>query len=471
MDQVRVRFAPSPTGIPHVGNIRSALFNWLFARHAGGTLILRVEDTDRERYDEKSLPAILESLRWLGLDWDEGAEKGGEFGPYHQSERLGIYQEHADTLLASGQAYYCYCSSERLTEMRKRQREAKQNPKYDRTCLELTEAELQKLKERGVTPVLRFKIPDSGTTGWNDVVRKDVLFENTQLDDFVLMKSDGYPTYNFANIIDDHLMRISHVIRGEEFVSSTPKHLLLYRAFGYEPPRFVHVPLILGPDRGKLSKRHGATSVFEYRDQGYLPEAMVNFLSLLGWSPGNDQEYLSKAELVKLFTLEGINKSASIFDTNKLTAAHKALPFNTHVKVTNLENGKSVVVRINDRGPFIEGRIIDLSRAGAKAIAMTGAGIARVRVDIVKTAAATGTAPDTSRNLLCSIQVGAFSSRENALRLKSLLESNGLTPEFEFTDVGIIRVVLYNIPTPDLGKTTSSLRKLGISQVLIRYSN
>ena len=315
---VRVRFAPSPTGRPHVGNIRTALFDWLFARHTGGKFILRIEDTDVARKVEGAVEAIMDGLRWLGLDWDEGPEVGGDYGPYFQSQRLELYQEAAERLVAQGDAYYCYCSPERLEAMRRSRSARKQPPGYDRHCRDLSPQERAQKEAEGIMPVVRFKTPLEGQTRFNDLIYGDVVFENSTIDDFVLLKSDGYPTYHLANVVDDHAMEISHVIRAEEWISSTPRHLLLYQALGLEPPQFVHHPMILGPDRAKLSKRHGAVSILEYREQGYLPETMFNFLALIGWSLDDKTEIMSRQELVDNFSLERIGKTGAIFNREKL---------------------------------------------------------------------------------------------------------------------------------------------------------
>jgi len=318
VSQVRVRYAPSPTGFPHVGNIRTALFNWLFARHHGGKFILRIEDTDVARRVEGAVEVILESLRWLGLDWDEGPEVGGEHGPYFQSQRLQIYQPIAQRLVEEGQAYLCYCSPQELEQMRQEQIRRKQPPRYDRRCRNLSEEQRRSLEAEGRTPVVRFKTPLEGETKFQDLIRGEITFKNELLDDFVLLKSDGYPTYHLASVVDDHLMQISHVLRADEWLSSTPRHVLLYQALGWEPPLFAHLSMILGPDRSKLSKRHGATSITEFQEQGYLPEAVLNFLALLGWSLDDHTEILSREELVRYFSLERIGKTAAIFDHQKL---------------------------------------------------------------------------------------------------------------------------------------------------------
>jgi glutamyl-tRNA synthetase len=315
---VRVRFAPSPTGRPQVGNMRTAMFDWLFARHNGGTFILRIEDTDVARIAPGSLEDHLEGLRWLGLDWDEGPEIGGNYGPYFQSQRLELYKEAADRLVRQGDAYYCYCSPERLETMRKEQITRKQPPGYDRACRRLTPSECKRKESEGIKPVVRFKVPDAGRTAFTDTIYGEVVFENSTIDDFIMLKSDGYPTYHLANVVDDHAMKITHVIRGEEWISSTPRHLLMYRALGYWPPQYIHTPLILGPDRAKLSKRHGAMSILEYRDLGYLPEAMFNFLVLIGWSMDDKTEIMTRQQLIDGFSLERIGKTAAIFNKDKL---------------------------------------------------------------------------------------------------------------------------------------------------------
>ncbi|MDD5126900.1 MAG: glutamate--tRNA ligase [Dehalococcoidales bacterium] len=317
-ETVRTRFAPSPTGFPHVGNIRTALFAWLFARHHKGSFVVRIEDTDVARTVTGAVEAILEGLRWLNLDWDEGPETEGKYGPYFQSQRLALYKEAAERLVAQGNAYYCYCSPERLEAMRAEQARRKQPPGYDRMCRRLTADECARKNSEGLTPVVRFKTPLEGKTAYHDVIWGDVSFENNTIDDFVLLKSDGYPTYHLANVVDDHAMEITHVIRAEEWISSTPRHLMLYRALGYAPPQFAHLPMILGPDRVKLSKRHGAVSLIEYRDQGYLPEAMFNFLTLLGWSLDDKTEIMTREQIIQNFSLERISKTAAVFNLEKL---------------------------------------------------------------------------------------------------------------------------------------------------------
>ena len=315
---VRVRYAPSPTGFPHVGNIRTALFNWLYARHTGGQFIVRIEDTDTARTVPGSLEAILDSLRWLGLEWDEGPEVGGPYGPYMQSQRLPIYHEITAKLIEEGFAYRCYCTAERLEAMRADQTASKQLLGYDRRCRDLSSEERAGLRASGVPSVVRFKTPVEGRTVFQDLLRGEVGFENSIIDDFVLLKSDGFPVYHLANVIDDHLMEISHVLRAEEWLSSTPKHILLYNALRFNPPQFAHLPLILGPDRSKLSKRHGAATLTEYRDQGYLQETMLNFLALLGWSLDETSELFNRQQLVENFSIGRVSRTAAIFNKEKL---------------------------------------------------------------------------------------------------------------------------------------------------------
>ncbi|MDP6085708.1 MAG: glutamate--tRNA ligase [Nitrospinota bacterium] len=300
--EIRVRFAPSPTGFLHIGGVRTALFNWFFARRHGGTFILRIEDTDRERSTEESIGQILDGLGWLGVDWDEG--------PHRQSERQAIYTKNAERLLAGGKAYRCYCTPEELEEMRERARAEKRPPRYDRRCRRRTD-------EPDLPHVLRFAAPEEGQTVIRDLLRGDVTFDNAQLDDMIIVRSDGTPTYNFVVVVDDVDMRISHVIRGDDHLANTPRQAMIYKGLGWSLPEFAHVPLILGPDKKRLSKRHGATSVQEYRSDGFLPEALINYLVRLGWSHG-DQEIFSREDVIRIFDLGPIGTSSAIFDPDKL---------------------------------------------------------------------------------------------------------------------------------------------------------
>ncbi len=313
----RVRFAPSPTGQLHIGGARTALFNWLFARHHGGTFILRIEDTDVARSSEDFYQVVLDSLKWLGLHWDEGPEKGGRYGPYRQSERLDIYERYGRRLLEEGKAYRCYCSPQELEDQKRRLQKGGEPFTCPRGCRTLSSEERRSLEAKERKPALRFRVPQ-GTVWVDDVLRGRVSFENKLIGDFIILKSDGTPTYNFACVIDDHLMKITHIIRGDEHLPNTPRQVLLYQALDFPLPLFAHIPLILGKDSSKLSKRHGATSVSYYREQGYLPWTMVNYLALLGWSTPDSQQFFEKDELIQKFSLERVGKSAAIFDPVKL---------------------------------------------------------------------------------------------------------------------------------------------------------
>jgi glutamyl-tRNA synthetase len=317
-DKVRVRFAPSPTGYLHVGGARSALFNYLFARHHNGTFILRIEDTDRSRFVEGAMQEIFDSLRWLGLDWDEGPEKDGACGPYIQSQRINMYQEHARRLLASENAYQCFCTTERLAALRTEQEKTKQTVGYDKKCRRLSKEECDKLLSAGTPHVIRLKIPSDRKIVFNDLIRGPIEYSSDVLDDIVLIKSDGFPTYHLANVVDDHLMNITHVMRGDEWISSTPRHVLLYEAFGWKLPQFAHLPVILAEDGKKLSKRKGAASVMDYKRAGFLSESLFNFLALLGWAPGNDREKLPREEVIKAFSIDHISPKPAVFDEKKL---------------------------------------------------------------------------------------------------------------------------------------------------------
>jgi glutamyl-tRNA synthetase len=313
----RVRFAPSPTGFLHVGGARTALFNWLFARGHGGTFVLRIEDTDVERSSEDMISGILDGLRWLGLTWDEGPDVGGPHAPYFQSERLDRYRIAAMRLVEEDRAYFCYCTPERLRKERERAEARGEGWQYDRTCLALSRDRVDELEAARAPRVIRFKVPEGGTS-FDDAVHGPIAFDGANIEDFVILRSDLYPTYHLSVVVDDVDMAITDVIRGDDHISNTPKHVLLFQAMGAPIPRFAHVPLILGADKKRLSKRHGATSVMEYERQGYLPAAMVNFLALLGWSPGDDRELMTRAELVESFALEGISGGNAVFNSEKL---------------------------------------------------------------------------------------------------------------------------------------------------------
>ncbi|HHX14729.1 MAG TPA: glutamate--tRNA ligase [Fibrobacter sp.] len=316
---VRVRFAPSPTGYLHVGGARTAIYNYFFAKAMKGTFYLRVEDTDRKRYNEEALQDLFRDLKWLGLQWDEGPGCEGSVGPYFQSERLGIYAREIKKLLDAGDAYYCFCNEERLQEIRLAQEQSNAPVTgYDRHCRNLSREDAEARIAAGEKAVIRLKVPETGITAFDDVIRGRIEHQNELLDDLVLIKRDQYPTYHFASVVDDHLMETSHVLRGDEWISSTPKHILLYNAFGWEPPIFCHLPVILAAGGGKLSKRKGAASVGDFRDLGYLPKTLINFLALLGWSPGDDREVMGIQEMIDAFSLNRINPKAVAFDEKKL---------------------------------------------------------------------------------------------------------------------------------------------------------
>jgi glutamyl-tRNA synthetase len=314
----RVRFAPSPTGYLHVGGLRTALYNYLFARNQDGKFILRIEDTDRNRFVPGAIDNLISTLKWAGIDYDEGPDKGGEYGPYLQSERLSIYKEHADELLKNKKAYYCFCSAERLTKLREEQQKQNIQTKYDKHCLSLSSKEIEKNLAEGLPFVIRLNVEPGKKIKFTDHIRDEVEFSSDVVDDQILIKTDKYPTYHLANVVDDHLMKITHVIRGEEWLSSTPKHIILYEAFGWEIPVFAHLPLLLNADRSKLSKRQGDVAVEDYKQKGYLKEALVNFVALLGWTAGDDKEYYDIDELIAKFSIDRVNKSGAVFNVEKL---------------------------------------------------------------------------------------------------------------------------------------------------------
>lgn len=318
-DKVRVRFAPSPTGYLHIGGLRTALYNYLFAKNKNGTFILRIEDTDRNRFVEGAVNNLIDTLKWAGLHFDEGPENGGGYGPYFQSKRLDLYKEYAEELINKGKAYYCFCTSERLEKLREEQQKQKlPQAKYDKHCLNLTSEEINLNLANQNSFVIRLNVPADKKIIFNDLIRKQVEFDSSNIDDQVLIKSDGYPTYHLANVVDDHLMKITHVIRGEEWLSSTPKHILLYDFFEWEKPYFAHLPLLLNPDRSKLSKRQGDVAVEDYREKGYLKDALINFVAMLGWNAGDDKEFYKIDELINNFSIDRVNKSGAIFNTEKL---------------------------------------------------------------------------------------------------------------------------------------------------------
>ena len=377
--EVRTRFAPSPTGDLHVGNIRTALFDWAYARHTGGKLIFRIEDTDRERVTDEYINRAIETLKWLGINWDEGPEVGGPYGPYLQSQRLDSYTHWAKTFIANGDAYNCYCSTEELEARREKQRALNQAPGYDGKCRSLTADDVASYENQGRKPVIRMRMPD-GETRFTDVIRGEVVFEHKFVPDFVLMRADGSPLYTLAVAVDDVLMKVTHVLRGEDLLSSTPRQIRVYQAMGIAPedfPQFAHLPFVMGQDNAKLSKRNGEVSIAWYREQGFLPEAICNYLALLGWSPGDDRENITMDELVNLFTVERVNSSPARFDLKKLEAINgdkiraltiddflsRALPFLLKDGVITGEASEVAVVK--SALPIIQERIARMNEVTA----------------------------------------------------------------------------------------------------------
>jgi len=364
MDKVRTRFAPSPTGHLHIGNARTALMNYVFSKSTNGSFILRVEDTDVERSTQESEQKILQDLVWLGLKWDEGPDKQGEYGPYRQSERLEIYREYAERLLKEGKAYHCFCTAEELEQRRDERIKRGEPAAYDGRCRNLTEDQKNAFLKEGRKPVIRFKVEDERVSFF-DEIKGEITFPNNQIGDFVIVRANGMPMYNFSCAVDDHLMEITHVIRGDDHVSNTPRQVLLYKAFGWSIPKFIHTPMILGADGSRLSKRHGATSVAQYRDRGFLPEALVNFLSLLAWSPDSGEEILLMPELINSFDIKRISHSAAVFDNEKLKwmngvhirnlspedLSERVLPFfiKKGYNVKNPEDIKEIVKTLQER--------------------------------------------------------------------------------------------------------------------------
>ena len=352
---MRVRFAPSPTGQLHVGNARTALFNWLLARGQNGVFILRIEDTDVERSTRDSEAAIVRDLRWLGLDWDEGPDIGGSRGPYRQSERLHLYQSYAKELLTAEQAYYCFCSAAQLDAERQEALAAGRPAQYAGTCRRLSRDQAAARIAAGERPAIRFRVPEGRDIVFADAVRGDVRFHTDVIGDPVIVRADSHPAYNFAVVVDDALMEVTDVIRGEDHISNTPRQLLLYEALGFTPPRFAHLALVMGPDHSPLSKRHGATSVAEFRSKGYLPEALVNYLALIGWSPGGGDELLPIDELARRFSIEGVGHSAGVFDEEKLAWANRHyLKVADPARIAQLSlpyfNGAGIRMSPDDRG-------------------------------------------------------------------------------------------------------------------------
>jgi glutamyl-tRNA synthetase len=449
--KVKVRFAPSPTGDLHVGNIRTALFDWAYARHTGGTFLFRIEDTDTTRVTDEYIQAAIDTLKWLGLNWDEGPEVGGDNGPYLQSQRLGIYAEWAQKFLDQKDAYHCYCSSEELEAVREAQRAANVAPGYNGHCRDLTADQIAGYMSEGRLPVVRMRMPDGGTT-FNDLIRGDVSFDHKFVPDFVLVRGDGSPLYTLAVAVDDVLMKVTHVLRGEDLLSSTPRQIRVYQAMGLaleDYPVFAHLPFVMGQDNAKLSKRNGEVSIAWYRDKGFLPEAICNYLALLGWSPGDDRENVTMKELTELFTVEKVHSSPARFDMKKLEAINGdkiraltldefldwSLPFLTKAGVITGSADEIALVKL--ALPLIQERIIMLSEVPAmlkflfvKNFAVEADSVAKITDDASKQVL------ERSLKELEPLATWTHESIEAALR-SSLIEEMGLKPRIAF---GAVRI-------------------------------
>ena len=373
--KIRVRIAPSPTGDPHVGTAYIGLFNYAFAKHNGGDFLLRIEDTDRTRFSGDSEQQIFDAMKWLGLNYDEGPDVGGDKGPYRQSERFDLYKEYAEKLVEKGEAYYCFCTSERLQKLRERQVAMKQAPGYDGHCRKLTEEEIKAKLEAGEPYTIRLKMPYEGETIVNDQLRGEIRFENSKIDDQVLLKSDGFPTYHLANIVDDHLMGITHVIRAEEWIASTPKHVQLYKAFGWEEPKWYHMPLLRNADKTKISKRKNPVSLNYYKEEGYLKEGVLNFLALMGWSFGGDREIFTLEEMVENFSFDRISLGGPVFDLVKLGWVN-----NHHMRLKDLDELTKLAIPFFVQAGFYKDenlsekeynklkRIVEITREGSQTL-------------------------------------------------------------------------------------------------------
>ena len=361
MSDIRVRFAPSPTGFLHIGNARTALFNWLYAKAIKGKLILRIEDTDQERSTKEAVDMAIKSLKWLGIDWDEGPEVGGDYGPYFQSERLDIYKKYTEKLMEEGKAYYCFCTSEELEKKSNMQRTLNQPIIYDGKCKDIPLEEAKRRVANGEPAKIRFRVPKNQIVTFDDFVRGIVKTNSDEIGDIIIVRENGFPTYNYAVVIDDMLMKISHVIRGEDHISNTPKQILIYEALGAEVPRFAHTSSILGNDRKKLSKRHGAATLMEYKDEGYLPQAMRNFLALLGWTHPEAMETMVDDDMIKAFKLDRFSKSPAIFDTAKLRHLNA-----WHIKNTNLDEITELFIPYLVNGGFLKENYTEEEHAWAK---------------------------------------------------------------------------------------------------------
>ncbi len=449
--KVKVRFAPSPTGDLHVGNIRTALFDWAYARHTGGTFLFRIEDTDTTRVTDEYIQAAIDTLKWLGLDWDEGPEVGGPNGPYLQSQRLDIYAKWAQTFLDQGDAYHCYCSPDELEAVREEQRKANVAPGYNGHCRDLTADQIAAYKAAGREAVVRMRMPD-GTTTFTDEIRGDVTFDHKFVPDFVMVRADGSPLYTLAVAVDDVMMGVTHVLRGEDLLSSTPRQIRVYQAMGVKPedyPVFAHLPFVMGQDNAKLSKRNGEVSIAWYREQGYLPEAICNYLALLGWSPGDDRENISMKELTELFTVEKVHSSPARFDMKKLEAINgdkiRALPLDEFAKWTIPFLKKADVIAGSDDEialvmkalPLIQERIVKLDEAPAllKFLFVKNFSVDPEAAPKISDAAAKDILKRSLKDLE-NFDSWNHESIEAALRA-SLIEELGLKPRIAFTALRI----------------------------------
>jgi glutamyl-tRNA synthetase len=449
--KVKVRFAPSPTGDLHVGNIRTALFDWAYARHTGGTFLFRIEDTDTTRVTDEYIQAAIDTLKWLGLDWDEGPEVGGPNGPYLQSQRLDIYAKWAQTFLDQGDAYHCYCSPDELEAVREEQRKANVAPGYNGHCRDLTADQIAAYKAQGREAVVRMRMPD-GTTTFTDEIRGDVTFDHKFVPDFVMVRADGSPLYTLAVAVDDVMMGVTHVLRGEDLLSSTPRQIRVYQAMGVKPedyPVFAHLPFVMGQDNAKLSKRNGEVSIAWYREQGYLPEAICNYLALLGWSPGDDRENISMKELTELFTVEKVHSSPARFDMKKLEAINgdkiRALPLDEFAKWTIpflkkadvIAGSEDEIALVMKALPLIQERIVKLDEAPAllKFLFIKNFAVDPEAAPKISDAAAKDILKRSLKDLE-TLDSWSHESIEAALRA-SLIEELGLKPRIAFTALRI----------------------------------
>lgn len=450
---IKVRFAPSPTGDLHVGNIRTALFDWAYARHTGGIFLFRIEDTDRSRVTDEYIAAAIDTLKWLGLNWDEGPEVGGAHGPYLQSERLAIYAEWAERFIKQGDAYHCYCTPEELEARREEQKESGQAPGYDGKCRSISDADLARYRSEGREPVIRMRMPDGSTT-FNDVIRGDCTFDHNFVPDFVLVRADGSPLYTLAVAVDDVLMEVTHILRGEDLLSSTPRQIRVYQAMGVKPedyPLFAHLPFVMGTDNAKLSKRNGETSIAWYREEGFLPEAICNYLALLGWSPGDDRENLSLKELSELFTIERVNSNPARFDMKKLENINGdkiralsleefyswSLPFLQRSKVVATPVTADQEKIIKEALPIIQERIIKLGEIpGMLAFLFTE------KVDLDPESVAKYLDGDSKKIIARALEVltpltsWEHASIDSALR-SALIDEMGLKPRLAFSAIRV----------------------------------